>query len=159
MGGDKREEEIRCRFLASRGYIAVTMNYELFSAENMGTFSVDAVMDEIDAAILRLGVFLSERDVILTRIATSGYSAGAHLSMMYAFSRADTAPLDVVFSANLAGPADISSEIWGCDTAAKIATIVVPNIFVCAEPGNTIPKSAVTNGIKKARATIGKFQP
>ena len=137
MGGDKREEEIRCRFLASRGYIAVTMNYELFSAENMGVFSVDTVMDEIDAAILELGDFLAERDVILTRIATSGYSAGAHLSMMYAFSRSDTAPLDVVFSANLAGPADISEKIWGVSTAAKIATML---------SGNSVSEEMIISG-------------
>lgn len=124
QGGDKREEEIRCKFLASRGYIAATVNYALYSKDNPDAFSVDVVMDEIDAAILELLCFTSELDISLTRVAISGYSAGAHLSMMYAFSRAYAAPLDVVFSANLAGPADISTEIWGEDLALKIGTML-----------------------------------
>ena len=124
MGGDKRDEEIRCKFLASRGYIAATMNYELYSEENAAYFSVDTVMDEIDAAIMELWDFTAERDISLTRVATSGYSAGAHLSMMYSASRADSAPLDVVFSANLAGPADISPEIWGNETALQIGVML-----------------------------------
>ena len=122
-GGDKREEEIRARYLASRGYITATMNYSLHSDED-DTYTVWGVLNEIDSALEKIVDFAKEMSITVDRAATSGYSAGAHLSMLYAFSRADTSPVKVLFSANLAGPADIAPEIWGEDLAIRIGEML-----------------------------------
>ena len=58
------------------------------------------------------------------RAATAGYSAGAHLAMLYAYSRADTAPLDILFTANMAGPADMSYEVWGEELSITITNLL-----------------------------------
>lgn len=122
-GGNKKEEELMCRYLASRGYIAATMNYSLYSAED-DTYSVSVVMDEIDAALEKLVAFAEERGIVIDKAATSGYSAGAHLSMLYSFSRGDGAPVEIVFTANMAGPAEISPELWGDARAVRIGEML-----------------------------------
>jgi len=119
-GGDKREEELRCRYVASRGYIAATMNYSLYSNDNKDEYTVDIVLNEIDMALKRIKSFAEEMGIEVTMAATSGYSAGAHLSMLYSYSRTDTAPLEIKFTSNMAGPADIRPDIWGDDLAKTI---------------------------------------
>ena len=122
-GGDKSEEELMCRYLASRGYIAATMNYSLYSAEDE-SYNVSVVMDEIDAALQKLVAFAAERGIVIDKAATSGYSAGAHLSMLYSFSRGDKAPVEIMFTANMAGPAEISPELWGDARAIRIGEML-----------------------------------
>ena len=120
-GGDKKEETIRCRVLASRGYIAASVNYTLWSENTAKEYTVFEVLDELDAALLTLKTFSAERGISVTKAATAGYSAGAHLAMLYAYSRSDKAPLDITFVASMAGPADITPEVWGAETTILIA--------------------------------------
>lgn len=122
-GGDLAEESARCRLLASRGYITATMNYTLWS-ETLEDYTVFTVLDEIDAALLKLKDFSAERGINIDKAATCGYSAGAHLSMLYSYSRWESAPMEISFAASMAGPADISKEVWGEETAARIATVL-----------------------------------
>ena len=122
-GGDKSEEKLMCRYLASRGYIAATMNYSLYSPDNE-SYNVSIVMDEIDSALQKLFAFAAEKGIIVDKVATSGYSAGAHLSMLYSFSRGDSAPVDIKFTANMAGPAEITPELWGDARAIRIAEML-----------------------------------
>lgn len=123
-GGDKWEEEARCRLLASRGYITVSMNYTLVSEDNADYYTVFSVLDEIDSALSAAVSFAAERGIAIDQAATAGYSAGAHLAMLYAYSRADSAPVEIRFTSSMAGPSDISPEIWGDDLAARIGTIL-----------------------------------
>lgn len=119
-GGDKAEEKLKCAYLANKGYICASMNYTLYSEESADKFSLDIIMDEIDAALIALCDFASERGITVTKAATAGYSAGAHLSLLYAYSRADSAPLEIVFASGMGGPADFDTEIWG-DVSLTIA--------------------------------------
>lgn len=120
-GGDKAEETIRCRMLASRGYIVANVNYTLWSEDTADAYHVSQVLDELDAALLKVQAFAAERGIAIDKAATVGYSAGAHLAMLYAYSRGDTAPVDIVFTASMAGPADISPAVWGEDMAIRVA--------------------------------------
>ncbi len=120
-GGDKAEETVRCRMLASKGYLVANVNYTLWSEETVDTYHVSQVLDEIDTALLRVKEFADEHGIVVDKAATVGYSAGAHLAMLYAYSRAQTAPVEIVFAASMAGPADISPEVWGEDMAIRVA--------------------------------------
>lgn len=121
-GGDKREEEARCRLLAGRGYIAASVNYTLWSEETAGEYTVFGVMSELDASLIALRDLAARRGVTVDRAALSGYSAGAHLALLYAYSRGGDAPLSLVFVSGMAGPADISGEVWGSEMAATVGT-------------------------------------
>ena len=119
-GGDKSDEELRSRLLASCGYVSVSINYTLWTEETKTEYNVSAVLDEIDAALIKIRSFLSERGIEAEKVALAGYSAGAHLAMLYSYSRHTTAPLDVAFVSSMAGPADISESAWGRDMAKRV---------------------------------------
>lgn len=119
-GGDKSEEALRCRLLASQGYIAATLNYTLWSEENASEYSVMQALDDIDAALTELKTFALAKGIVIDKVATSGYSAGAHLSMLYSYSRGEGAPMEILFTSNMAGPADISARVWGNDMAKRV---------------------------------------
>lgn len=119
-GGDKKEEAARCRLLACRGYMAVSVNYMLKSAETADTYSVFSVLDELDAALSKVKTFAAERGITVDKAGIAGYSAGAHLAMLYGYSRAETAPLTIAFVGSMAGPADISAEVWGAEYASRV---------------------------------------
>ena len=76
--------------------------------------------DEIDMAIKKIKDFSDEKELNITKLAVSGYSAGAHLSMLYGFSRADEAAIELVFTANQVGPSDFHSEVWGSTSLASM---------------------------------------
>lgn len=120
-GGDKSDETVRCRMFASRGYIVANVNYTLWSEETADTYSVLAVLDELDVALLKVQKFAAEHGIIIDKAATVGYSAGAHLAMLYAYSRGEKSPVEIVFSASMAGPTDISPEVWGEDMTIRVA--------------------------------------
>ena len=123
-GGDKADETIRCRMLASQGYIVANVNYTLWSEDTADTYHVSQVLDELDAALLQVQKFADQMGIDglnVNKAAIVRYSAGAHLAMLYAYSRAETAPMDIVFAASMAGPADISPEVWGEEMSIRVA--------------------------------------
>lgn len=122
--GDKKEEDLRCRLVASNGYIAASMNYTLNNGSEE-KYSVFNVLDEIDSALLKLKEFALEKEIDINKVAISGYSAGAHLSMLYSYSRFESSPIEIVFSASMAGPSDISSDVWGENMAKRIGKLLV----------------------------------
>ena len=120
--GDKSDEAIRCRLLASLGYVTASINYTLWTEETKYEYRVTDVLDEIDAAMLKLGGFLSERGIAVGKVALAGYSAGGHLALLYAYSRSATAPYSVAFVSSMAGPTDVSEAVWGRDMTKRVGT-------------------------------------
>ena len=112
-GGSKEEMADECEEAASHGYIAATMSYTLYNEKNADTYSALKVLDEIGLALNTLKDFAADKGINITRAATSGYSAGAHLSMLYAYTRFDESPIEIAFTANRVGPCDFSTEAWG----------------------------------------------
>ena len=123
-GGDKSEEELRCRLIASEGYIAAAMNYTLARGEDREEYTVDTVLMEISEALGAVVSYTAELGITVDKAATAGYSAGAHLSMLYSFSSRDTAPVEILFTANMAGPADLTPEIWREEMAIRIGSLL-----------------------------------
>ena len=119
-GGDKSEEIPRCMAYAAQGYVTATMNYTLYTSDNEGALTAFDILDEIGMALAYVRDFLRERGIALTAAATSGYSAGAHLSMLYAYTRADESPVPLLFTANQVGPSDFDTDIWG-DSGIRLA--------------------------------------
>lgn len=70
-GGDKAEEAARCRLLASCGYLVATVNYTLWSEDTADTYHVFQVLDELDAALLKIKEFAAERGMTVDKAATS----------------------------------------------------------------------------------------
>lgn len=104
--GDKASMVDDCRFFAERGYVTATMNYSFLNM--MGEDKVDftTMMTEIATALSTIKDYAVAQGVNITKVALSGYSAGAHLALLYTYSMAGHSPLPVLFVHSKAGPAD-----------------------------------------------------
>lgn len=100
---------------ASRGYITATIKYTLLKEEmDDDSLSIFRDLDEIDACIKSIKSSLSSLgfDTTKTQLAIGGASSGAHLSMLYTYSRGNKCPLPIKFLVDAVGPVDIKPESW-----------------------------------------------
>lgn len=109
--GTRNERPKEIRKLAGEGYIGAAMDYTVYTSSNGA--NAFTMIDEIDMAIQKLKEFSEEKGLNIDRIALAGYSAGAHLSMLYAYTRAETCPLPLVFLSERVGPSDFHADSWG----------------------------------------------
>ena len=145
--GDKREMASRCIEMAEKGYITATMNYTLYSEETASDFTVDVMLDEIGMALDRIAEFSAEKGLNITRAATSGFSSGGHISLLYSYTRADDAPIRLVFTANMVSPSDLSYDVWG-----ELCPVIVSGLS-----GKTVTSSMAKSG--KADKIIASVSP
>ena len=100
---------------ANRGYITATIKYTLLKKEmNDASLSIFRNLDEIDACIKTIKSCLEELefDTTKTSLVIGGASSGAHLSMLYSYSRGNQSALPIKFIIDAVGPVDIKPEGW-----------------------------------------------
>lgn len=101
LGGDKDWRHGDCYTWVQKGYATATMNYSLLTEEGI---SLLTMYDEIEACIRHIERFASEKGARIRQMAISGYSAGGHLAMMFAYHHSH--PLPIRFEAIKVGPSD-----------------------------------------------------
>ena len=110
---------------AKEGYIAATMEYTLLNKDVIDStstvkdvagspLSIFRDLDEIDACILKLKAGLgtlgfNESNL---KLVLGGASSGAHLAMLYAYSRGGSSPMPINFLIDAVGPTDIQVNAW-----------------------------------------------
>lgn len=109
--GTRKARPSEIRKLAGEGYIIASMDYTVYTASNGAT--AFTMMDEIGMAIQKIKEFSDEKGLNITKLALSGYSAGAHLASLYAYTRADESPIDIVLLISRVGPSDFHPDTWG----------------------------------------------
>lgn len=86
------------------GYACAAINYRYISE----TVSLHDLADDIDAALQFIKEKGAEHGVNIDKVLLTGRSAGGHLSMFYAYTRKDTAPIPPVAVVNECGPTDLN---------------------------------------------------
>lgn len=104
--GDKSSMAEDCRLFAERGYVTATMNYSFLNMNGEEKSDFTTMMTEISQALSAIKSYAAAQGVNVTKAALAGYSAGAHLALLYSYSMADNSPLPVLFVHSKAGPAD-----------------------------------------------------
>ena len=112
-GGEKEDMAAHCKKLAMKGYVSATMSYSLCVNATATDVTIYTMMDEVGQCIQAIKDFGEEKGLNITKMATAGYSAGGHISMMYSYSRPETSPVELAFTANRVGPSDLTTEAWG----------------------------------------------
>ena len=123
-GGRRGDMAGFARRTAKGGYVAASLGYMLSGDKTEDGYSMNAVMNEIDAALKTLKEEATKRGAPLEKVALSGDSAGGHIAMLYAYSRGKNAPLPVVFVAPRVGPSDFHLETWPNLEAGTVAGLV-----------------------------------
>lgn len=88
------------------GYAGAALNYR-YIGENTDMYDV---LDDIDAALTLIKQKGQEKGVNIDKVLLTGDSAGGHLAMLYAYSRAETAPIRPTAVVSNSGPTDLSDE-------------------------------------------------
>ena len=102
---DNYDEEIE--FMSDRlGYVAAAINYRYVS----DTITINDIMDDIDSALAFIKQKGEEHGVNINKVLLTGISAGANLSLLYGYSKADTAPIEPVAVVSNCAPTDLTIE-------------------------------------------------
>ena len=119
--GDKADEDMWCKFYASKGYITATIKYSLM-AEGSDA-SINMMNEQILSCVEAIKAECAKKGYDIKQMALSGQSAGGCLAMLYAYSQADTSPIPVKFVFQQTGPASFHIEHWGGteDDAEEVA--------------------------------------
>ena len=150
------------RRTAKRGYVAASLGYMLAGDKTKDLYSMNAVMDEIDAALKTLKEEATKRGAPLEKVALSGDSAGGHIATLYAYSRGKNATLPVVFVAPRVGPSDFHVETWpnlDPETVAGIVSIMTRKLTSVEDLKAKTPEAAIASISPAAFAENGGAVP
>ncbi len=115
ISGFKTDVNSYVHAFANKGYITATIKYTLLKKSmDDRSLSVFRNLDEIDACIASIKSALEdlEFDTSKTNLVIGGASSGAHLAMLYSYSRGDKSPLKISFVVDAVGPVDIKPGNW-----------------------------------------------
>lgn len=120
--GDKASNWSLAEQYAEAGYTAVTVNLRncYYNEETKQTeITVYDMLNDMQASVRTLKELSDENGWNITQIATKGFSSGANIALLYAYSRgADVSWFDtetvlpVRFVADVVGPVDMHDSAW-----------------------------------------------
>ncbi len=129
--GDKQSHGNDMRYSAS--YLSVAsaaLNYRYISE----TVSTHDILDDIDAALATVKAVAKQNGVNINKVLLTGSSAGAHLSLLYAYSRKDTAPIEPVAVVSNCGPTDLFDDnFYHNNTLGDSATVAQLMSYACGQ--------------------------
>ncbi|HHX49374.1 MAG TPA: carboxylesterase family protein [Clostridiales bacterium] len=99
--GDKNICSADARRFAKEGYITMFMNYRFLNDSN--DFGMDDLLCDITLGLTKLKEYSAKKGWNITKISLNGYSAGAHLSMLYGYKCKDKSPFEISYIAAKAG--------------------------------------------------------
>lgn len=110
--GDKEQMSFACKRFAKAGYVTATMNYSL-AGKGRGQVNFFTMLKDIGNCLAHLKMSMEKRGVSIRKAALSGFSAGGHLAMLYAFTRKKASPIEIAFVFQQVGPTLFTPEAWG----------------------------------------------
>ena len=121
-GGDKSDGKYWCPYYASRGMVAVSVNYTLSKGD--GVANLNTMFEELRNTMQVVIEDCAGRGYEITEMATTGGSAGGCLAMLVAYREPETLPVPVRFVFEQTGPASFEPDAWGQPDDAGRAAFV-----------------------------------
>ena len=87
------------------GIACASMNYRY-----LGDASMPEMLDDITSALKKIASTAKKKGYTVSKVMLSGFSAGAHLALLYSYTRSKEAPMKVVAAASFSGPADFTDD-------------------------------------------------
>lgn len=88
---DKSVHHPDCEHFCNLGYICATMNYRYVD----GNTTVYDELDDITQALTTVKKICAENGFAIKKVLLTGGSAGAHLALMYSYTRRNESPLEI----------------------------------------------------------------
>ena len=121
-GGDKADGKYWCPYYASKGMVAVSVNYTLSKGD--GVANLNTMFAELRNTIQVVIDDCARRGYSITEMATTGGSAGGCLAMLVAYREPETLPIPIRFVFEQTGPASFEPDGWGQTENAGRAAFV-----------------------------------
>lgn len=86
--------------------IAVSMNYRYISKD----INCSHILDDIDTALKKVKSMAKSRGIDANKVMLVGHSAGAHLALIYSYTRKNTAPIKPAAVVSYSAPMDLTSD-------------------------------------------------
>ena len=121
--GDKSIHHPDAEYYSDNGYVCAAVNYRFVTE----TLTVYDELDDITAALKTIKEKCAENGFSLDKLILSGTSAGAHLALLYAYTRKDSSPVLPVAACVYCPPVDCfktdflsgNFEDWKYDILSK----------------------------------------
>lgn len=94
---------------SKRGFAAGAINYRYADGKNI-TYS--NLLDDITASLVKIKAMALEKQIDINKVMFIGGSAGGHLSLLYAYSKTDIAPITPVAAVSFSGPTDLADPLF-----------------------------------------------
>ena len=113
MGGYKTEYHEECILKSNLGYITANMEYNFLKPSGGENQTIFRMLDEITAVQVDIKRYLKLEgyDVSKLEMCIGGGSAGAHLSLLYAYWLKQS-PIPIKFVYNQLGPVSLEFDCW-----------------------------------------------
>ena len=110
--GYKESMGMFCKEYAQMGYITATMGYTLLNGYYKN-YNIFRILDEITSCIESIVEQLKMREFNQDKlkIAIAGYSAGAHLTLLYTYLMQNS-PIKIEFAINICGPISLEPKYF-----------------------------------------------
>ncbi len=105
QAGDKTAHHPDAEYFCNKGYISASMNYR-YVDENITVYDE---LDDVNSALEKIKNECAEKGLVIEKVILSGGSAGAHLSLMYAYTRKENSPVKPVAVGAYCPPVDCAS--------------------------------------------------
>lgn len=149
--GRREHMHYACRRYAKHGYICATLSYSLAGKDAPGV-TMFTMLDDIDKCIAHIKARTAELGYPTRQIALSGASAGGHLAMLYAYTRAAQSPLPIAFVFQQTGPVDFHPDTWA-DDARMLSWLISTAV------GKPITEDMIRSSHADAEAAINAISP
>ena len=121
IAGDKSSYEGGMEYGAtSLGIATASVNYRYISED----VDILDILDDIDSALAAIKSKGDEVGVNINKVLLTGDSAGAHLSLLYAYARKNTAPVTPVAVVSNSGPTDLYDDNFYHNNALGDETVI-----------------------------------
>ena len=114
---------------------------------SLGSVNYNDILNDIEAATLKIKEYAKEQSISIEKMMTHGFSAGAHLSLMYAYTRQNSSSIKPVCVYSNSGPAYLlNGEYLALSSDLGIAISSVSGvIYNESTKSNILVQQAVMN--------------
>ena len=110
--GSKEGFAKKCEKYAGKGYVTAAVNYRLIT---QGACANDMIND-ISSALKKVKQVALKRNVKIDKVMLVGISAGAHLALLYGYTRSEVAPMTPTAVVAYCPPSDLYDDKMYTDT-------------------------------------------
>lgn len=150
IAGSKEDANSELKNVAEKmGFAAAAISYRYLSE----TVSLNDIADDIDAALAKIKKIGGDNGKNISKVLLTGVSAGAHLSMLYAYSRVETAPIKPVAVVSYCGPTNLADRNFYYNNNMGDTD------FICLLMSYACGQSFTMDTIDDAAAALEKVSP